>query len=54
MKSLGQVDENMIYRTLDRGVQGVIVPHVNSKVCFSTVFPGQSVFSCLCFISVFS
>ena len=30
-KSLDQVDENAIYRTLDRGLQGVIVPHVNTK-----------------------
>ena len=25
------MDENIIYRTLDRGVQGIIVPHVNTK-----------------------
>lgn len=30
-KSLDQVDENAIYRTLDRGLQGVIVPHINTK-----------------------
>ena len=30
-KAMDQVDENTIYRTLDRGVQGIIVPHVNTR-----------------------
>jgi 2-keto-3-deoxy-L-rhamnonate aldolase RhmA len=30
-KAMDQVDENTIYRTLDRGVQGIIVPHINTR-----------------------
>eukprot|EP00039_Didymoeca_costata_P021084 m.343357 g.343357 ORF g.343357 m.343357 type:complete len:645 (-) comp22718_c0_seq1:1458-3392(-) len=36
-KSCDQVDENIIYRHLDCGVQGVIVPHVNTKEEAETV-----------------
>ena len=28
---VGQNQENVIYRTLDRGAQGIVVPHVNSR-----------------------
>ena len=36
-KSQDCVDENAIYHTLDRGIQGVIVPHVNTKEEAETV-----------------
>ncbi len=43
MTSIARINQNVqavIYRTLDRGVQGIVVPHVNTKVEAENVVAG--------------